>query len=265
VLVRVGPWKSWTRTSSASPSSQVSRAGPRCSAGYGSSAGKALGEPLVVVRDLHKSYDLDGGGKVDVLKGISLCLEDPRGGKGFHEFFPIRRGEFVMLRGASGQGKTTLCNLVGAIDSPSAGSIELFGEKITADTVSDDATLASLRLRKIGWVFQSFQLLGALSAFENVELPMSVLGKLSKAERVAKTKRLLAMVGLEDRMSHLPSELSGGEQQRVAIARSLANDPELMLLDEAVADLDTRNQVNVMNLLLRINREQRVTMIMVTQ
>ena len=172
-------------------------------------------------------------------------------------------GEFVMLRGASGGGKTTTLNIIGTIDQPTAGSVTLFGKKVDFSTATD-AELADLRLTKIGFVFQQYNLLSTLSAFENVELPMSMAGKLNAAQRKAKAQTLLRMVGLEDRMSHLPSELSGGEQQRVTIARALANDPELLLLDEATGDLDSKNTVDIMDLLLRINQENGMTMIMVT-
>jgi putative ABC transport system ATP-binding protein len=182
-------------------------------------AGKPLGRPVVELENVYKAYELDGGTTVDVLQGISLTLTKDASTGLPCEFYPIREGEFVMLRGASGQGKTTLCNCIGAIDSVTGGSIKLFGAPLKSDAASADEDLAALRLSSIGWVFQSFQLLGALSAFENVELPMSVLGRLSKRERSTRAKKLLAMVGLEDRISHLPSELSGGEQQRVAIAR----------------------------------------------
>jgi len=125
------------------------------------------------------------------------------------------------------------------LDYPSSGTIEILGEKI--DKHSKDSFLAKLRLHRIGFVFQTFNLIATMSAFENVQLPMTIAGKLSRSETVEKAKKLLQLVGLQDRLEHLPSELSGGEQQRVTIARALANDPEILLLDEPTGDLDTRN------------------------
>jgi len=175
---------------------------------------------------------------------------------------PIRRGEFIMLRGPSGGGKTSLLNIIGTIDKTSSGTLELFG--IIIDSKSTDSFLSDLRLKKIGFVFQTFNLLATMSAFENVELPMTILGKLTRKERKVKTKELLKLVGLQDRLGHLPSELSGGEQQRVTIARALANDPEILLLDEPTGDLDTKNTVEIMDLLLDINKRRKTTCIMVT-
>eukprot|EP00656_Telonema_subtile_P001243 TRINITY_DN10573_c0_g1_i4.p1 TRINITY_DN10573_c0_g1~~TRINITY_DN10573_c0_g1_i4.p1 ORF type:complete len:221 (-),score=42.88 TRINITY_DN10573_c0_g1_i4:129-791(-) len=167
-----------------------------------------------------------------------------------------------MIRGPSGGGKTTLLNLIGTIDTPSSGSLRLLDEVIDQD--STDARLSQIRLSKIGFVFQTFNLLASASALENVELPMTMLGKLSASEISARAEELLRMVGLGDRMNHLPCELSGGEQQRVTIARALCNEPQIVLLDEPTGDLDTKNTVEIMDLLLRLNLENDVTMIMVT-
>eukprot|EP01029_Cantina_marsupialis_P023326 TRINITY_DN57963_c0_g1_i2.p1 TRINITY_DN57963_c0_g1~~TRINITY_DN57963_c0_g1_i2.p1 ORF type:complete len:352 (+),score=111.46 TRINITY_DN57963_c0_g1_i2:73-1128(+) len=216
---------------------------------------KKLGENIIECYDLTKKYNLEGGDDVTVLRGLSLNSES--------EFFPIRRGEFLMIRGPSGGGKTTLMNIIGTIDHPTTGSCKIMGETIDYSKKSDKK-LARLRLTTIGFVFQTFNLLGTLSAFENVELPMSILGRAKDSEREARAKELLTMVGLQDRMSHLPSELSGGEQQRVTIARALANDPDILLLDEPTGDLDTRNTLDIMNLLLEVNHTKKMTMVMVT-
>jgi putative ABC transport system ATP-binding protein len=204
---------------------------------------------------LSSEYSLEGReDAVRALRDVHICEGS--------EFYPIRRGEFVMLRGPSGGGKTTLLNILGTIDLPTDGVVELLGQGV--DPSSEDSYLSKLRLEKIGFVFQTFNLLATMSAFENVELPMIILGKLSESERKHKAKRLLTHVGLRDRMNHLPSELSGGEQQRVTIARALANDPELLLLDEPTGDLDTKNTIDIMDLLVEINRKHRTTCVMVS-
>eukprot|EP01129_Flabellula_baltica_P011735 TRINITY_DN518_c0_g2_i1.p1 TRINITY_DN518_c0_g2~~TRINITY_DN518_c0_g2_i1.p1 ORF type:complete len:336 (+),score=58.83 TRINITY_DN518_c0_g2_i1:148-1008(+) len=216
---------------------------------------KELGEPIVIMEHVEKEYSLPGREeKVRALDHIHVAFDS--------EFYPIRRGEFVMLRGPSGGGKTTVLNMLGTIDIPTGGKVEILGSAIDAE--STDEYLSKLRLEKIGFVFQTFNLLATMSAFENVELPMIVLGQLSSKERKNRAKELLTLVGLKDRMNHLPSELSGGEQQRVTIARALANNPEILLLDEPTGDLDTRNTIEIMDLLLDINVHQQTTCIMVS-
>jgi len=218
-------------------------------------SGKALGEPVVVLRNVEKAYGLQGReDHVVALKDITLAPES--------EVFPIMKGEFVVLRGPSGGGKTTLLNIIGCIDNTTGGEMELFGKEISSK--ASDGMLASLRLNNIGFVFQTFNLIATMSAFENVELPMTILGKLSASQRRMRAVDLLTKVGLRDRLEHLPSELSGGEQQRVTIARALANKPELLLLDEPTGDLDTRNTVDIMDLLLDINLNEHATLLLVT-
>ncbi|KAI9099412.1 abc transporter [Phlyctochytrium arcticum] len=216
---------------------------------------KELGEPVVIIKHLSKTYSIPGTSEsVKALHDIHLSEDS--------EFYPIRRGEFVILRGPSGGGKTTLLNILGTIDNATSGTVEILGEEISE--ISSDTYLSDLRLRRIGFVFQTFNLLATMSAFENVELPMTIRGKMSRLQIKAKAMQLLETVGLQDRVAHLPSELSGGEQQRVTIARALSNDPDILLLDEPTGDLDTANTIDIMNLLLGINREKKTTCIMVT-
>lgn len=172
------------------------------------------------------------------------------------------KGEFVLILGTSGGGKSSILNIVGTIDTPSSGNLELFGELMRR--VTSDSEYARIRLEKIGFVFQSFNLISSMTAIENVELPMLLKGELSKSDIRKRAKKLLNDVNLGDRMFHYPNMLSGGEQQRVTIARALSNKPTLLLLDEPTGDLDTRNGDNVMHILLNLKRTQGITMIMIT-
>ncbi len=172
----------------------------------------------------------------------------------------IREGQFVCLMGPSGSGKSTLLNLIAGIDRPTAGSIQVLGEDITA--LSEDQ-LAEWRSNHLGFVFQQFNLIPVLSAYENVELPL-LLTHLSRAERREHVEGVLRLVGLAERMSHFPRQLSGGEEQRVAIARALVVDPALILADEPTGDLDARSAREVMEVMARLNRDFRKTILMVT-
>ena len=194
--------------------------------------------------NLHKSYVL-GATAVGALRGVDLS---------------IVRGEFVALMGPSGCGKTTLLNLIGAIDTPSKG--ELWVDGVSLTSLSEDQ-LADLRRDRIGMVFQFYNLLPTLSARENVEVPLQFKG-VGARDRLDRAMFLLERVGLRDRAEHKPAELSGGEQQRVSIARALANEPALVLLDEPTGDLDTATGKEILTLLQDLNSREKVTFVVAT-
>jgi putative ABC transport system ATP-binding protein len=171
----------------------------------------------------------------------------------------IQEGEFVAVMGPSGSGKSTLMNMIGALDKPSSGEVEIGGEKISGFTEDE---LAVLRSEKIGFVFQQFNLIPSMNATENVALPMLFRG-IGKNERTRRAEELLDRVGLGDRKDFMPSELSGGQRQRVSIARSLANDPDIILADEPTGNLDTETGEKIMDLLTELNDEGK-TIVMVT-
>jgi putative ABC transport system ATP-binding protein len=170
----------------------------------------------------------------------------------------IPDGEFVAVTGASGSGKSTLLGLVAGLDAPSAGEILIDGENIT--TMSEDA-LAQIRSEKIGFIFQSFHLIPSLTAFENVLIPMEILGL---RDAKARAEQLLIDVDLTNRGHHYPTELSGGEQQRIAIARAFANQPKMLLADEPTGNLDSRNGQHIFDLMTEMHKRQNVTLILVT-
>ncbi|EGC36698.1 hypothetical protein DICPUDRAFT_150789 [Dictyostelium purpureum] len=198
------------------------------------------------MKNIHKTYLLGIEG-VPALRGVSMT---------------IKRGEFICIFGTSGGGKTTMLNIIGTIDKPTKGEMKLCGKLINHKT--SDKDLAFLRLKNIGFVFQTFNLLSSLTALENVEMPMILLGELSASERRERAISLLTKVGMKDRLDHFPSQLSGGEQQRVTIARAIANNPDVLLLDEPTGDLDTVNTAIIMKLLTDLNKKENITLVMVT-
>jgi putative ABC transport system ATP-binding protein len=199
---------------------------------------------LVTIRDVHKHFTR-GSERIDVLKGVNL---------------DIRQGEFLALMGPSGSGKTTLLNLLGGLDQPTGGSIQVGDARI--DKLGG-GPLARWRSRHIGFVFQLYNLLPVLTAERNVDLPL-LLTSLGKAERRKRVGIALKVVGLSDRARHYPRQLSGGQEQRVGIARAIVNDPTLLLCDEPTGDLDRKSGDEVLDLLQTLNRTQGKTIVMVT-
>jgi len=198
---------------------------------------------IVEAVELKKTYML-GKVPVEALRGVNLKVEE---------------GEFLSVLGPSGSGKSTLLNLIGALDKPTDGKLLI--ENVDISTLND-GQLADLR-RKIGFVFQFFNLIPRFTARQNVELPMAIAG-LSMEERQKRAEELLETVGLRERMNHKPAELSGGEQQRVAIARALANNPRFLLMDEPTGNIDSKNAYEIIQLVKGLNEEKGVTIIMVT-
>jgi len=203
-----------------------------------------MANSIVQVRGVSKSYRRDKM-EIPVLQNISLDVPE---------------GEFLGLMGPSGSGKTTLLNLIAGIDRPDKGEVVVAGTDVAKLSESE---LARWRARHIGFVFQFYNLLPVLTAYENVELPL-LLTPLSKAERRKHVETALALVGLQDRMHHSPRQLSGGQEQRVAIARALATDPTILVADEPTGDLDRKSAEEVLTLLDRLNKEFKKTIVMVT-
>ena len=201
---------------------------------------------VIILRNIHKTY-LIGIEGVPALRGVSLS---------------VKKGEFLTIFGTSGGGKTTMLNIIGTIDTPSRGDIKIFDKMIKSNT--PDKELSNIRLNNILFVFQSFNLFQNLNVLENVEMPMKIKGNLSYKKIKERALNLIEKVGLTNRIHHFPNQLSGGEQQRVTIARALVNSPDILLLDEPTGDLDTKNADIVMSLLLELNLLQGITMIMVT-
>lgn len=203
-----------------------------------------MSEAVIELKNVKKIYKMDGV-ETPALRGVDL---------------KIKKQEFIAIMGPSGSGKSTLLHMVGALDKPSDGKILLDGVDISTLKESD---LARLRGKKIGFIFQFFNLHPTLTALENIELPMMII-EIDKQKRKKKALDLLKAVGLEHRADHLPSQLSGGEHQRVAIARALANNPEIILADEPTGNLDTKTEAEIMKFLINLQKERQMTLAIIT-
>lgn len=204
-----------------------------------------MSKKIIDLQGIRKSYYIGTPNELEILKGIDLSVYD---------------GEFVAIVGASGSGKSTLMNIIGSLDRPTEGSYLLDGVDMTA---AKDSELSGIRNRKIGFVFQTYNLIAKTNSLKNVEMPMLYAGVTGK-KRVERAKELLKLVGMEDRMKHLPEELSGGQKQRVAIARAMANDPAIILADEPTGALDSVTGRMVMDLFHQLHREQGKTIVLIT-
>lgn len=205
---------------------------------------KRDGGPIITLENVKKVYGTKGM-RYEAIRGVSLS---------------VARGEFVSILGPSGSGKTTLLDLVGTLDRPTEGEVFINGRRVSS---MPEGELARIRNRDIGFVFQSYNLVPYLSVMENVMLPLMVDGR-DTAENITRAKSMLGEVGLGNKMQKKPTELSGGEQQRVAIVRALVNNPLILLADEPTGNLDSKTSDEVMNLLVRVCRENHTTIIMVT-
>ena len=201
--------------------------------------------PIIQMQGIIKRYYIGKPNELEILHGIDLTVNE---------------GEFVAIVGESGSGKSTLMNIIGALDRPTEGGYALDGVEVAA---AKDKQLSAIRNQKIGFVFQTFNLIGRTSALKNVELPMLYAG-VPAARRAARAKELLELVGMGDRMNHQPSELSGGQKQRVAIARAMANDPAVLLADEPPGALDSATGRVVMDIFHKLHREQGKTILLIT-
>ncbi len=206
--------------------------------------GRGDGSSLIRARGLGKTYQR-GGEEIHVLQGLNLDVD---------------AGDFVAFMGPSGSGKTTLLNLLGGLDVPSAGSVTVGGDEITRMSTRK---LTAWRARHVGFVFQMYNLIPVLTAFQNVELPL-LLTRLSKTDRRRHVETALTVVGLGDRMHHYPRQLSGGQEQRVGIARAIVADPTFLLCDEPTGDLDRKSADEVLELVDRLVRDHGKTVLMVT-
>jgi len=200
---------------------------------------------IIELKGVKKDYPL-GNTIVHAVRGVDLCVEE---------------GDFFSIVGPSGSGKTTLLNLIGCIDNPTDGSIKIHDQEITS---MKDKDLTNLRLYKIGFIFQTFNLIPVLNVRENVEFPLLLMKKFSKAEIRKRAEKLIEEVGLKEYIDHRPAELSGGQRQRVAIARALVTNPDIVLADEPTANLDSETGANILELMKELNEIEKTTFIFST-
>ena len=203
-----------------------------------------MSERMIELKGIVKRFYIGMPNELEILHGIDL---------------EVKRGEFVSIVGSSGSGKTTMMNIIGILDRPTEGEYQLDGVDVAK---AKDKELSLIRNQKIGFVFQTYNLIGRTSALKNVELPMLYAG-IGRRERKERAKELLQMVGMEERLSHNPDELSGGQKQRVAIARAMANDPAIILADEPTGALDSKTGRMIMDIFHKLNQEQKKTIVLI--